>query len=131
MLIVVVLLFILCWGPNIVTEALIGLGKQIFSQEFYAVQNLFTVLQFVHCCINPIIYCFMSKSFRRSMSRVLGRPCVSCGRACRCYCCEDCQERRLHKKTILNRATKFRMSSSYMLDSAATGQTDLETISSL
>ena len=128
MLIVVVILFVLCWGPNMIIEELRGLNIRIFSQEFYAIKNGFTMLQFVHSCINPIIYCFMSKSFRRSMSRVVGDPCRSCKKACRC--CPCYKDRRLHKKPIFSRAAKFRMSSSYVLESA-TAQTDLETVSSL
>ena len=122
MLIVVVILFIMCWGPNIIIETLIGMGKQQFSQTFYALQIVFTLLQFVHCCINPIIYCFMSKNFRRSMSRVIARPANAChklGRICKsgsrggCCCC--CRRSR-NDRDIYLKTTSYEMTSLYLPD---------------
>ncbi|CAL4101056.1 unnamed protein product [Meganyctiphanes norvegica] len=69
MLIVVLALFLLCWGPYIVVEILINIGMQSFSQWFYVMKTLLALLPYVHCCINPIIYVFMCKKFRRAMKR--------------------------------------------------------------
>ncbi|CAL4068198.1 unnamed protein product, partial [Meganyctiphanes norvegica] len=91
MLIVVVALFLLCWGPRIIIDILINLGLQSFNQFFYFSKQLFVLLPFVHCCINPIIYCFMSKNFRRSMRRLFRYPCM--GRRC-CYCCRRPERQR-------------------------------------
>lgn len=82
MLIVIVLLFVLCWGPNIIVDMLIGLGKQTFTQEFYVFKWVSSLLPFVHCCMNPVIYCFMSKNFRASMAKAFSYP-SRCCRRCR------------------------------------------------
>ena len=82
MLIVIVILFVLCWCPTIVIEMLIGLGLQTFTQEFYVIKWVSSLLPFVHCCINPVIYCFMSKNFRSSMLKALSSPCRKCRKKC-------------------------------------------------
>ena len=82
MLMAIVVLFVLCWGPTIVTEMLIGLGRQTFTQEFYVFKWVSSLLPFVHCCINPVIYCFMSKNFRDSM----------------CYPCRKKRKRRRRRR---------------------------------
>ena len=123
MLMVVVLLFILCWGPTIITEMLIGLGKQTFTQAFYVLKLVSALLPFIHCCINPLIYCFMSKNFRRSMSRVMStvfRPCAS----------ECCLEEQIPITRNFSRAATTRMSSSFVQENQ-TGNTDFENISAL
>lgn len=123
MLIVVVLLFILCWGPTIIIDMLIGLGKQRFTQEFYVFKWVSSLLPFLHCCINPIIYSFMSKNFRKSMIRVLTGPCRPCIRRC-------CGANSLRRKAYFSRAATTRMSSSFVHD-VTSGHTDLETITAL
>ncbi|CAL4096964.1 unnamed protein product [Meganyctiphanes norvegica] len=85
MLIVVVILFLLCWGPHIMIEILINLGLQSFDQYFYFFNSFVGLLPFIHCCINPIIYCLMSKNFRRSMKRLVKQSCL--WRRCFYYCC--------------------------------------------
>ncbi len=82
MLIVVVLLFILCWGPSIITDMLIGLEKQTITQEFYVFKWVSFLLPFVQYCINPLIYCFMLRNIRNSMTRVICVPFRPCARKC-------------------------------------------------
>ena len=127
MLIVVVVLFLLCWGPKIIIDTLIVLQKQIFSQEFYALQIVFTLLQFIHCCINPIIYCFMSNNFRKSMSRVFGKSCCSPNmcKKCRCSCCKKKSD--IEKDIYLRRKT-YEMTSLYLPNNES-GQLEFEAVS--
>ncbi|XP_071532216.1 galanin receptor 2a-like isoform X2 [Panulirus ornatus] len=124
MLIVVVLLFLLCWGPRIVMEICISLGLQQFNQVFYNFNIVFILLPFVHCCINPIIYCFMSKNFRRSMKRMVGTPCRSCARRCCCH------RRRPPPRNLLNQVVTRSIYSSYSPE-GTTRHTDLETVSTM
>lgn len=124
MLIVVVVLFLLCWGPRIIMEICINLGLQQFTQVFYNFKIVFILLPFIHCCINPIIYCFMSKNFRRSTKRMLRGFCGPCRR----HGC--CPRRRPPPRTLLNRVLTRSIYSSYSAE-GTTRQTDMETISSL
>ena len=78
MLVVVVILFIVCWGPNLAVEVLITLNLQFFDQVFLRFKYATSLLPFIHCCINPLIYSFMSKNFRKSMWRVVARSCPCC-----------------------------------------------------
>ncbi|KAK7079400.1 hypothetical protein SK128_025143 [Halocaridina rubra] len=124
MLIVVVVLFLLCWGPRIIMEICINLGLQKFNQIFYNFNIVFVLLPFIHCCINPIIYCFMSKNFQRSMKRMFRGLCEPCRRrGC-------CPRRRPPPRTLLNRVLTRSIYSSYSGE-GTTRQTDMETISSL
>ncbi|XP_068248929.1 galanin receptor 2a-like [Palaemon carinicauda] len=102
MLIVVVILFLLCWGPTIVMEICINLGFQKFDQIFYNFNIGFKLLPFIHCCINPIIYCFMSKNFRRSMRRMLGDACRPCNRtpSNRGRCCHPYQQQQQQHRPL-------------------------------
>lgn len=137
MLIVVVVLFLLCWGPRLVMEMCINLGLQQFNQVFYNFNIVFILLPFIHCCINPIIYCFMSKNFRRSMKKRLEdlycgssssrRSCCSC---C-CCCCSCCPTRRRPPpRNLLNRVVTRSIYSSYSPE-GTTRHTDLETVSTM
>ncbi|XP_076038514.1 gastrin/cholecystokinin type B receptor-like [Oratosquilla oratoria] len=130
MLIMVVVLFLLCWGSRLTFELIIVLKLQIFDQIFYTCKVTFWLLPFIHCCINPVIYCFMSKNFRRSMLRLLGSPCQSyCNR--RGGCCSCClRSRRPIPKPLLTRAAARSLYSSCSPDNS-TRHTDMETVSSI
>ncbi|CAL8104804.1 unnamed protein product [Orchesella dallaii] len=91
MLILIIILFLICWGPKLILNITLKLalifGYPIYSQEVYVCRVAFSLIPFVHSCINPIVYSFMSKNFRRSMNRQLGRCCVVCGCKCQCNNC--------------------------------------------
>nr|XP_027215599.1 galanin receptor type 2-like [Penaeus vannamei] len=124
MLIVVVVLFLLCWGPKLVMQMCITLGLRQFNQVFYNFNIVFVLLPFIHCCINPIIYCFMSKNFRRSMKRMFGSPWRSCRRR---GCCPT---RRPPPANLLNRVVTRSIYSSYSPEGTSR-HTDLETVSTI
>ena len=50
----------------------------MFSPVIYTVRIAFFLMPFIHACINPFVYCFMSKNFQRSMRRQLQRLGISC-----------------------------------------------------
>lgn len=75
MLILVVLLFLICWGPRLVMEIIIKCCLSVFNNVTYVLRIAFYLSPFVHSCLNPIVYGFMSTKFRRRMFRVFDRIC--------------------------------------------------------
>lgn len=71
MLIFVVAIFLLCWGPRLIMNVVIKLGLVSFTQTAYSVRIGCFLLSFIHSAINPFIYGFMSSNFRKIM-------CMSC-----------------------------------------------------
>jgi hypothetical protein len=58
MLILVIALFLVCWGPKLILLILIEAATVLssttfFSQEWYFVRVVFNLIPFVHSCINP------------------------------------------------------------------------------
>lgn len=80
MLILVIVLFLICWGSRLSMEILIKVGLDTFSQEIYFLRIAINLLPYVHSCLNPFIYSLMSKNFRRSMWRRLHCCCAPCTR---------------------------------------------------
>ncbi|XP_071446308.1 cholecystokinin receptor type A-like [Hetaerina americana] len=56
MLILVVILFLACWGPRFVMNAIIKYGLTQFQALNYNLRVAFNLLPFLHSCLNPIIY---------------------------------------------------------------------------
>ena len=86
MLILVVVLFLFCWGSRLSMEISIKVGLDTFSQGMYFLRIAINLLPYVHSCLNPFIYSLMSKNFRRSMRRRL-QCLVSC--SCTASCCRS------------------------------------------
>lgn len=73
MLIVVVIIFLLCWAPILVTNVLIAF-EQVPSLNYghmKCIKTAFHLLSYVNSCVNPIIYGFMSQNFRSSFKEVI------------------------------------------------------------
>ncbi len=75
MLILVVILFLICWGPRLIMEIIIKCCLSVFNNFTYLLRITFYLLPFVHSCLNPIVYGFMSTKFRRRMFRFFDRIC--------------------------------------------------------
>ena len=75
MLILVVLLFLICWGPRLVMEIIIKCCLSVFNNVTYVLRITFYLSPFVHSCLNPIVYGFMSTKFRQRMFKVFDRIC--------------------------------------------------------
>jgi len=71
MLILVVILFLVCWGLPIIMQVIIKFNLHSFTSEVYKLRVSFNLLPFIHACMNPFIYSFMSKNFRRAFRRQL------------------------------------------------------------
>lgn len=80
MLILVVILFLVCWGPRLIMEIVIKCCLSTFNHAIYTLRIVFYLLPFVHSCLNPIVYGFMSTKFRRRMLRFFERSCAACNR---------------------------------------------------
>jgi hypothetical protein len=79
MLILVVVLFLVCWGPRVVFEVILSQGElSAYTPGVYMLRVFTKLLPFVHSCLNPIVYCFMSSKFRRRMLRCFERTCSPC-----------------------------------------------------
>lgn len=78
MLILVVILFLVCWGPRLLMEAMIKCCLSTFNHGTYTLRIISHTLPFVHSCLNPIVYCFMSSKFRRRMLKCFDRTCAPC-----------------------------------------------------
>ncbi|KAM9424091.1 cholecystokinin receptor type A [Pholidichthys leucotaenia] len=85
MLLVIVLLFFLCWTPIFVVNAWQAFDKHSAYRLTGAPISFIHLLSYTSACVNPIIYCFMNKRFRQGMLATF--TCCSCsrraGRLCR------------------------------------------------
>ncbi|XP_036452966.1 cholecystokinin receptor type A [Colossoma macropomum] len=68
MLLVIVVLFFLCWMPVFVVNAWRAFDKRMADRLLSGAPISFIhLLSYTSACVNPIIYCFMNKSFRQGM----------------------------------------------------------------
>lgn len=75
MLVTVVVIFILCWGPLLCFNMAVALGaiKPYLPTEYPYAKNLntaFSLLAYMNSCLNPVVYGFMSRYFRKSFTQV-------------------------------------------------------------
>ncbi|XP_045104581.1 allatostatin-A receptor-like isoform X2 [Portunus trituberculatus] len=75
MLILVIILFMACWGPKIVFFVFQknGFSQESFKPLVYNMRICLGLLPFIHSCLNPIIYSFMSTNFGRMVRRTCAR----------------------------------------------------------
>lgn len=52
----VVVLFLICWGPRLLLNAIIKWGLSSYNETVYQLRIFFYLMPFIHSCINPIIY---------------------------------------------------------------------------
>ncbi|XP_045119829.1 QRFP-like peptide receptor isoform X2 [Portunus trituberculatus] len=72
MLVVVVLLFILCWSPVLVVNVLKAYSVlPLYSPTLKHIATVADLLSYCNSCVNPFVYGFMSKNFRKSFKQVL------------------------------------------------------------
>ncbi|KAL5016741.1 hypothetical protein ScPMuIL_006330 [Solemya velum] len=78
MLIVVVTVFVICWGPILINNLLVGFNVTPFLHTgvLKPLRKTFFLLCYLNSCMNPIIYAFMSKHFRESFKLT----CLACFR---------------------------------------------------
>lgn len=73
MLIFVVVIFLVCWGPRLVMNVIIKFGLHSYTQFTYTARVACYLLSFIHSAANPFVYGLMSSNFRRRLCRSCGR----------------------------------------------------------
>ena len=71
MLIVIVVLFAVCWLPILINNVLAAF-KIIDEFHFYFLKPMrlaFSLMSYANSCVNPIVYGFMSKHFRDTFKK--------------------------------------------------------------
>ncbi|KAF6031520.1 hypothetical protein EB796_010152 [Bugula neritina] len=81
MLFVVVIIFILCWCPLLTYNIIVAVGlvKPYVPHQYpYAthLNRAFSLLAYANSCLNPIVYGFMSRYFRKSFKQALSSCCL-------------------------------------------------------
>lgn len=73
MLIVVILIFVLCWTPILVMNVFraFSIIPSLNYGHTKAIRTSFHLLSYANSCVNPIIYGFMSRNFRASFKATL------------------------------------------------------------
>ncbi|XP_039284727.1 QRFP-like peptide receptor [Nilaparvata lugens] len=77
MLVMIVIVFVICWGPLLVDNVLTAFGV-LPDQKSGTLKHMytgFTLMAYFNSCVNPIVYGFMSKNFRESFQKALCRCC--------------------------------------------------------
>lgn len=73
MLMVIVLLFAICWGPILLNNLLVA-AKVISDLHLGFLKPMrmaFHLMSYANSCVNPIVYGIMSKNFQDSLKSVL------------------------------------------------------------
>ena len=75
MLVLVIVLFALCWGPMLVDNVLTAFSvtRRQSQGHLRYLRLTFSLLAYFNSCVNPVVYAFMSKNFRQSFAGAV--PC--------------------------------------------------------
>ncbi|XP_070194636.1 QRFP-like peptide receptor [Littorina saxatilis] len=73
MLVAVLLLFALCWGPILINNVLTAWGHlhQLHYGYLKPMRQAFFLLSYFNSCINPLVYAFFSRNFRQSFKMAI------------------------------------------------------------
>ncbi|XP_076441094.1 cholecystokinin receptor-like [Babylonia areolata] len=75
MLVAVVVLFAVCWGPILINNVLVAFGvlEQLHHGWLKPMRQVFWLMAYLNSSLNPIVYGFMSKNFRDSFRNTVWR----------------------------------------------------------
>ena len=73
MLVAIIVLFAICWGPSLIDNVLIAFGvlNQLHYGYLKPMRMAFSLMSYANSCVNPVVYVFMSKNFRTSFQNTL------------------------------------------------------------
>ncbi|XP_071504760.1 trace amine-associated receptor 7a-like [Diadema antillarum] len=74
MLIMVVTVFIICWGPDQTMFLALHLNLVSHSLAFGTVYRVLVILAFINSCANPIIYTIRYPQFREAIRNIFKGP---------------------------------------------------------
>lgn len=74
LVVVVVVIFVACWGPIQIVLVLKSVDFYSLTTTNVVVQILSQIFAYVNSCVNPILYAFLSDSFKAAFHKV-----ISCG----------------------------------------------------
>ncbi|XP_064606787.1 allatostatin-A receptor-like [Liolophura sinensis] len=78
MLMTVIVVFLLCWGPKLILRILLKKKHEyLYFNAVFVARIVFDCLPYIQSCLNPIIYGFMSRNIRKSM-RIACQTYVKC-----------------------------------------------------
>ncbi|XP_013413429.1 G-protein coupled receptor 54 [Lingula anatina] len=94
-LVAVIVLYIICWGPVLFNNLLTAVGvlRRLNYGYLKPMRQAFYIMSYFNSCVNPIVYGFMSKNFRKSFKQTL----------CMCWC--DRQSKNTLKRTCVEQTT--------------------------
>ncbi|KHJ44090.1 7 transmembrane receptor [Trichuris suis] len=75
MLVTILLLFFICWTPTLVDEFLVAFDYLCHTSPTTTLKYMrmiFAIMKFSNSCINPLVYAFMSNSFRSTFMIACG-----------------------------------------------------------
>ena len=76
MLICVVILFLLCWGPRFIFELLMKMQfSWLYYEHVYVIRIILFLLPMVHAILNPVVYFIMNRNFRNSVVKKCAKGC--------------------------------------------------------
>ncbi|ESO10329.1 hypothetical protein HELRODRAFT_183744 [Helobdella robusta] len=80
MLLMVVILFTMCWSPTLIESVLAAfdIGHRLNFGPIKHARQAFALLSYFNSCLNPIVYGFMLKNFRNSFKIMM----------CHSQCCQ-------------------------------------------
>ena len=73
MLVAIVVLFVVCWGPITTNNLLVAFGilDNLHQGYLRPLRIAFFLMSYFNSCTNPIVYAFMSKNFRNTFKHTL------------------------------------------------------------
>ncbi|CAG5131987.1 unnamed protein product, partial [Candidula unifasciata] len=86
MLIIIILVFLICWGPKLIVQVMKKFHASVlYTRPAFIVILVISCLPYFQSCINPLIYFMMSKNIRQSIRHIV----------CSHATCKRCSRRQL------------------------------------
>lgn len=73
MLVIIIVLFTMCWGPTLIDNVLAAFGvvTRLNYEHLKYMRQAFALMSYFNSCVNPVVYAFMSKHWRQSFRYAL------------------------------------------------------------
>ncbi|XP_054160509.1 allatostatin-A receptor-like isoform X2 [Oppia nitens] len=71
MIVVVVIIFAVCWCPIQVVLVLKSFDRYTLNRKNLVIQIAAHILAYMNSCVNPILYAFLSENFRKAFHKVI------------------------------------------------------------